>query len=42
MLKKALIEKRRVKVLIRSAVQMRGICTGFVVVFDRHMNMVSD
>ena len=41
-LQRAVMEKLRVRVWTRSAVHVRGICTGFIVVFDKHWNLVSD
>ncbi|XP_065199777.1 U7 snRNA-associated Sm-like protein LSm11 [Planococcus citri] len=39
-LKKCMDEKLRVKVYTRGAVQVRGFCVGFIVAFDKHMNLV--
>ena len=40
-LHRAVKEKRRVKVWIRSHRCMRGICKGYLLAFDKHYNLVS-
>lgn len=42
MLKRAVEERRRIKVWTRSFRYVRGICTGYVVMFDKHFNLVSN
>ena len=40
-LKRSVREKLKVRVWTRSVRNIRGICTGYVVAFDKHMNLVS-
>ena len=40
-LKRSVQEKLKVKVFTRNVRGMRGVCVGYVVAFDKHMNLVS-
>jgi len=40
LVKSCFVEKKRVKVWIRGAVTVKGTCTGFVIAFDKHLNLV--
>ncbi|ELT97194.1 hypothetical protein CAPTEDRAFT_108238, partial [Capitella teleta] len=42
LLLRAVQEKLRVRVITRNARHVRGICTGFLVAFDWHCNLVSE
>ena len=37
---KAVEERKKVKVWTRSYKHVRGVCSGYVTAFDRHMNLV--
>jgi len=39
-LKRCFVNKTRIKVWIRNAVGVRGTCVGFVIAYDKHMNLV--
>ena len=40
-LKRCVEEKLQVRVMTRQAVDARAICKGYIVAFDKYMNMVS-
>ena len=39
-LRRSQAEKLKVRVWTRSVRNIRGICTGYIVAFDKHMNLV--
>ena len=40
-LARSVIENRKIRVYTRSFNHIRGVCTGYVVVYDKHFNLVS-
>lgn len=41
LLQRSANERQRIRVVTRNARHVRGICTGFLVAFDKHCNLVS-